>query len=99
MAQAAQTLKVAELSCRAELAPWHARLLSLLAAATAEQDANAAISYIGMAIEASRGASDEQLVGLPSPYRMMRDRSFGEYYTTSQAAATPCYSYMSLGAV
>ena len=41
MAQAAQTLKLAVLSCRAELAPWHARLLSLLAAAAAEEDANA----------------------------------------------------------
>lgn len=54
-------------TCRAELAPCHARLLSQLAAACADEDAKAALAHMDMAVDTARITSPDQLVSfIPS---------------------------------
>ena len=50
---------------RAGVAPWHAKLLSQLAAAAmAGGDASAALAHMDKAVEVSRSTSTDQLVSL-----------------------------------
>ncbi len=51
--------------CRADVAPWHAKLLSQLAAAAmAGGDPSAALAHMDKAVEVSRSTNTDRLVSL-----------------------------------